>query len=167
MSTTTILVDKKPVEIETQPLTVLCHNTPMKIEAPTHFEINCMNTISCIDFLKQEEWRHISTGGVFKPLFDIVFQDSPVKLPEDVEALKEMDEAVKHVAGMVILLFEHAYIKSEQIFLRLPETYLHPAQTRHLVDLVNQVQKMCDGKANVVTANKTKPKRKPKKKGGK
>lgn len=130
----------------------------MKIEVPTHFEINCMNTVACIDLLKQEEWRHISTGGMFKPLFDIVFQDSPVKLPENIEDLKEMDEAIRHIAGMIILMFEHAFIKGEKIFLRLPETYLHPAQTRHLVDLITQIQKLCDGKSSVLTKTVDTPK---------
>jgi len=162
LSTTTILVDKKPVEIPTQPFTAILHNTPMKIEVPAFFEINSMNTISCIDLLKQDEWNHIRTGGVFQPLFDIVFKDDPMKLPEDVSELKEKDEAIKHVAGMVILMFEHAYIKGEKIFLRLPETYLHPRQTRHLMDLVNQVQMLCGGKPNVITKTVEKPKRKKK-----
>jgi hypothetical protein len=163
---TTIYVDNKPTEVETQPLTVLCHNQPMRIEVPTHFEINGRNTIDLVRELRQDQWDHIRTGGVFKPLFDIVFQDAPVKLPVKVSELEEMDYAVQHVAGMVIMLFEHAVIKGEKIFLRLPETHLHPAQTRHLVDLMNQVQAIANGKPNVITNAKPKRKRKPRKKKG-
>lgn len=148
---TTILVNKKAEEIETQPFTVICHNNDLKIDVPDFFEINAHNTIGCIDTMSQAGWDNVRTGGVFKPLFDMVFQDTPLVLPEKIEDLREMNDGVKHVSGMIVLMFEHAYIKGEKIFLRLPETHLHPKQVRHLPDMMKQIQNLCDSKSNVLT----------------
>jgi hypothetical protein len=57
----------------------------MKIETPSLSRSMARTRLRVWTRWIRQSGEHIMPGGVFKPLFDIVFQDNPVKLPKDIE----------------------------------------------------------------------------------
>lgn len=141
----TVLADGQPVEIEAKPFTVLFHPGEIQLEIPTHHEINGETTLARCDMLTTDEWEFLSTNERFLGLVAIVWKGTDVKVPATVdELLTKRNRAYRHVVGMIIELAE-CIADGRKIFLREPETHLHPKQQMQLVDMLRAMQS-ADGK---------------------
>lgn len=115
----------------------------IKVEAPDAYTITATDTIKCMADMSQKAWEHISTGPLFKHFFDTLFQQRPVTLPESIKVLNEdYDEGVVHACGLIILLVESRFNGVPQVFLKLPETHLHPAVCQMLMTVIYDIQKL-------------------------
>ncbi len=139
---TTIIADKQEVPI---PDGFACIVRPqgMAIKIPSHTEINARTTVDYMMALDQRKWTHISTGPLFREFFNDVFGDIPgVKIPESVEDFPDVDLGVLHVSGLIITAFEAMCERGEKIFIRDPETHLHPAASRCLMTMIHKLRRL-------------------------
>ena len=86
-------------------------------------------------------------------------------IPTTVAALNKMDMGMIHVAGMIILGCE-AMFAGKNVFMRNPETYLHPATERYILGMFQKMLQLCGGKGTVTKTDKapknlTKSKKRP------
>lgn len=143
----TILVDGKPTELNVKPITLLCHPTGIKIDIPDRFEINAFNTIESMKKMNQVSWDLLRDGEFFKTLFNDVFPKDmkrfpggiKIKLPKKIEDLNKCDLGVIHVCGMINPIMKAIYEKKE-IFLKNPESHLHPREQAGLADMCIRLQ---------------------------
>jgi len=124
------------------PIKCIVHSQGIKVDVPDFVEINPRTTLSCMEKMKQNEWDWISGGGVFPILFEEALQDHKVKIPKTIEELNNSDFGVIHLSGMIILACE-AFFSSKSIFVRNPETYLHPAVERRLMIMFKKMMDIC------------------------
>lgn len=151
----TILANGKPVEIGDQKLCVIVHNNGIKIKVPDALEIGITQTLKETDGLTQRQWHHISTGPLFQECYRLMFgpegEDPGLPIPETVDDLKDADEGIRHVSGMIIMLceaspaFNNGKPKYNKIFLNHPETFLHPKQERKLIGMLEFIYKVLYG----------------------
>lgn len=126
-----------------QPFTVVVHDPSIKVEAPTAQLIDVKATIACMEAMSQRAWVHISTGPLFQHLFQALFADRPVTLPAEIDRLRaDYDDGVIHACGLIILLVESRFAGRKEVFIKNPETHLHPAVTRCLVSVVQEIQRI-------------------------
>lgn len=130
-------------------LAVIVHQHGIRVDVPDLVEINPHGTVKCVQDLNQAQWEWMSTGGVFKVLWDLAFHDSDVALPENVEDIKQEDMGLQHIAGMIIMGCE-AFWAGKSVFIRNPETYCHPKTELCLVTMFYAMLRMC-GTRGVVT----------------
>jgi hypothetical protein len=147
MSNITVLANKQEIVINAAPgITVLVPQTGVGVEVPNYTEINGFSTLEYINDegrLPLRKWKHISTGGLFQELWHTVFDDR-VPIPDSLLDLREASHDIKHIAGMIIMIFEAIAERGEKVFLREPETHLHPAEQRCLVEMLNKLIAYCD-----------------------
>lgn len=130
-------------EIPPQPLTVLLHEPSIKIEAPTALLIDVKATTTCMEQMPQRAWEHISTGPLFQHFFSQLFHDRPVTLPSAIATLlADYDEGVIHACGLIVMLVESRFAGRREVFIKNPETHLHPAVTYRLMSMVEQIMKI-------------------------
>jgi len=139
-------------EISDQPLTLLVHQQGIRVNVPeATLELDARRTIDYIQKLDQVNWKFASTSPIFKLLFETCFPPNnsknfgSVTIPKDIDELKESDFGVQHVCGMIIMCVDtvlHAQDKGQKvkIFLREPETHLHPATQRNVIDMLHILQ---------------------------
>jgi hypothetical protein len=123
-------------------VTALVMQPGMKVDAPTAFKITPDTTVQCMKDMSEAAWQHIRTGSLFPHLFNLLFTDADVDIPERIADLLEEDLSVIHAAGLIILLVESRFESRPEVFISLPETYLHPAQIRYLMSVVYEIQKL-------------------------
>lgn len=149
---TTAKGKKQTLEIEEQPFTLLVAQQGIKIDVPEAvLEIDGMKTLQCIQSLTQKDWAYVSTSPMFIHMFNIVFpheqknnKGTPmfeaVEIPKTIEELLDADYGVQHVCGMIILIGEAVFKAQDdnrkiKIFIRNPETHLHPSTERTIVGM--------------------------------
>lgn len=153
----TVNGEKTVEEIETGNFTVLVHQQGIRVDVPEFVEINPRNTLACMESMTQKEWEWISTGPLFKTLFDKVFDHKEMnfnackKIPSTIQELIEGDIGITHVCGMIVLGCEALMIQ-KSIFVRNPETYLHPATERTIVSMFHKMMEMFGVRGDVQTA---------------
>lgn len=82
-------------------------------------------------------------GELFLHFFNTLFKQRPVTLPETIKALNEdYDEGVVHACGLITLLVESRFNGVPKVFLKLPETHLHPAICQMLMTVIMDIQKI-------------------------
>lgn len=155
MALVTIQIDdtKQSHEITTIPgkCVVILHEQGIRVDAPSFIEINPHQTINCVQSLNQQQWQWISQRGVFPVLYHIAFEGRAcMDIPKNIDNLRAADMGVQHVCGLTILACE-ALFAGKNIFLRNPETYLHPAVLINLMGYIEAVIRMC-GKSGKATA---------------
>lgn len=126
----TILVDGEPVEIKTQPLTVLVHQGEMNIEAPDRVLIGAEQTVACANELEPDQWALIRVEPNFIRFWNALWE--PIPPPED---LRKSNLAMRHTVGMILLLVE-CLSEGKRPFLQLPETYMHPKQQARIINML-------------------------------
>jgi hypothetical protein len=143
-------------EITTQRFTILVHQQGIRVDVPEFVEINPRNTISCMEQMNQKEWDWISTGPLFKTLFYLAFDQEQTKhfgeckIPATIEELCNGDMGVMHVCGMIVLGCE-AMMAGKSIFMRNPETYLHPATERMIVGMFHKMLELFGASGEIQT----------------
>lgn len=147
---TTILANNQPLELPDQDFLVIVHQQDISVKITEAKLISCFETVKTIDEMSQKAWVHISTGMLFRHLFNLCFDkgNAPV-LPETIEEFKEMDTGVKHLAGLIIMMVEcsPAFCKNppKKIFLKNPETFLHPKQEQLIVGMITELRRLLYG----------------------
>ncbi len=138
-----ILANGQAHEVGDQPFLVIVHNNDIKVTVPDSLLVSCFETIKMADSLNDKQWTHISTGPLFQRYFKLAFQED-TKIPETSQDLKNANEGIKHITGMIIMLVENSPLFTKntisRIFLKNPETFLHPKQERLIVDLVRAIR---------------------------
>lgn len=130
---------------------VIVHQPGTRVDVPEFLEINVHTTIHTMRTLKQNQWSHISTGPVFKHFFNLAFppdEEENIFPPEKIEDMQKCGFDVLHICGMIIALVEEAFAvldgkkKEFKVFVREPETHLHPKTQRHIVTMLKAVETM-------------------------
>lgn len=129
MTTEKILANGQEHEIETAPLTLLCHPGELHIEVPSRVEINPETTVARARQLTHAEWKDVRQNDRFLHMWKMVWGET--EPPQDIQV---RHQAFQHTAGLIISLAE-CIAGGKQPFVRTPETYLHPRQQVGLADL--------------------------------
>lgn len=132
------------LELEEQPLTVLVAQQEFNVTVPDVLEINSDTTITCMKNMSQKAWEHISTGEIFQTFFRQLFGDDAY-LPTTIEELNKQNKGIIHGTGLIIQLVESVFEGKTQVFLREPETFLHPQQQQKLMTVITNIRgiKLC------------------------
>ena len=143
---TTTIVDGEPVKQEHEldstksGFTVIVHQQGIKVDVPEFVEIDARDTIRCMDEMSQPAWEHISTGPLFRMLWSEAFDpEDRTEPPHKIEVLNMGDMGLRHVAGLIVLGLE-TYMAGQNIFVRNPETYLHPKTQRYIMSMFRKMQ---------------------------
>lgn len=140
-------------EIDVKPLSVVVHEQGLKVETPdAEVLVTFDTTRKVMAEMSQRAWEHISTGPLFKTLYTAFFSaGADYPLPQTIKELNEdCDEGIVHICGMIVLLVESRFAGKKSVFIKNPEIHLHPAQTAHLVTVINMIQKIPLGGSNGV-----------------
>jgi hypothetical protein len=137
MPTITITADGQPLDIETKPLTVICHPGEQEIACsdPNVVTIDAEATVAFARSLTPERWQALRGYPQFAALWRLVWGD--VAPPED---LAKSNLGMRHVVGLIVLTTA-AVRERRTPLVKLPETYLHPRQCLGLADLFTTIQK--------------------------
>ena len=137
----------------------------IKVEVPSFVEISCRTTIPCMEEMTQGEWEWISQGAIFQTLWGESFdfehrsgkgEECIGKLPPaTIEELIDSDPGIVHVAGLIVQSCE-AMFNGKNVFLRDPETLLHPSTERYIAGMLHKLHEICGGRG-VVTKVDTPP----------
>lgn len=130
-----ILANGEEVAIPDQPFQVIVHQEEINVQVPAFVEISAEDTLACIKALNGKQWQHMSTGQLFRLCWYKFFEHTEslaLKTPTTVEALHASSTGMRHIAGLIILACE-ALFEGKNIFLKNPETFVHPKTERTLV----------------------------------
>lgn len=129
-----------------RPLTVMVpsSNFPWNIEVPGTVEIGSPETVERAKKITQVELDALHASDGVK-LFDMVFSSQGVKLPKKVEELNVAGAGVQHVTGMILLILEAYAVGNFRIYLKFPETHLHPKAQVGLVEMLRFLMKETEG----------------------
>jgi len=133
-------------------LTVMVPQSCIRVDVPAYTEINSRNTIEFMEKMSDRKWVWISSGPLFRALFNEIFENARIDLPRTVAELMKLDYAVIHVAGMIVMCFEAMVERHENVYLRDPENYLHPAQARTIVPVLMKIQALAGETADAPAA---------------
>lgn len=133
-------------------ITAVVMRPGIKVTAPDAYEISSDTTVKCMKEMSQKAWEHISTGELFQHLFKILFgQDAWI--PKTIDEMNEEDVSAIHGAGLIIQLVEARFNHVTEVHLRTPENHFHPKQTRMLMSVVVEIQKIPMGGFMNVTSS--------------
>jgi hypothetical protein len=146
MNEVELSVNGQPTKINDAP-EFLCvvHQQDLRVDVPGYIEINSRKTIDCMEKMNQKQWEHISTGQLFKALFDEVFHkddQNSIPIPQTIEQLNKSDFGIIHVAGMIVLGCEALFEGNTKLFFRTPEDHLHPKTERRIVSMLRMMQNL-------------------------
>jgi|SRR5581483_222237 len=118
-------------EVETKPITVICHSGDVNLKPLSEdvLEITPTETVATADNLSEPEWALLKTIPVFQKAWNCVFPD--IQPPA---TLKGEGLGYRHIVGMIIMLAKAATM-NKRPYVRFPETYLHPKAQCGLADL--------------------------------
>lgn len=136
MTTETILVDGKPLDIEVKPLTLLVHQGTLNVSVLGRLEINPELTVSTARALNEAEWNTFRDFEPFTKMYAMVWGVDPMP------AFGTANLGQLHTVGLIALL-RSCLLSKVLPFIKLPETYLHPAQQTGLADLFIAIEKEC------------------------
>ena len=128
----TLLVDGKPHEIETRPVTLLCHPGTVNLAAPARLEINARITLEYAEMMSQQALDLFLEAGLDEH-FRSLFGDHPV--PRSSAALRHEGTGVKHAVGLIGLLMFCVGVGIPP-YVRCPESFLHPRAQAGLGDVI-------------------------------
>jgi len=148
-------------DIEGSPtnLKVVLHQQGIKVDVPSFVEINPTTTLKCMDEMTENAWLWISQGGVFQALWKEAHDPSHTPtIPKSIKHFELVDLGVKHMAGMIVMAYEAAVINKQNVFIRNPETYLHPATERYVVSMFEKIIQLsgCVGEVKTTTDTEVK-----------
>lgn len=125
--------DVKISEIPSEaPLTLVCHKGDINVvnDKPDVLEIAPWDTLAAADAMLEGEQAYWFKVPWFCELVEGVIGEPPDPRID----IKQQGSGMRHIVGMLLLIWK-AKQENKQIFLRLPETYLHPHSQAQLVDL--------------------------------
>lgn len=132
-----------PMEFPEKNFLVVIHEQSIKVEYPDALTIDPKATAKCMEEMSQKAWEHISTGPLFPHFFGLLFRDMPVALPKEIKTLLEdYDDGVIHSCGLIIMLCEAMFEARPKVFIKVPETNLHPAASSMLMTTINAIRRL-------------------------
>jgi hypothetical protein len=149
------VVQEHDVELTGEGINVILHPQNVRVDIPEALEINAIDTINCIKNLNEEQWEWISKGTLFRIAYRFAMKDVDPE-PPDFEDLKMGDMGVQHLCGMIILACEAMFARKKNIFIRNPETYLHPVVERCVMYSFKAMLELTGNGSGVVTKTKSK-----------
>lgn len=142
----TVLTDKGervPMTLAT-PLTVILHQGDIDIReilptdgGPDIVEIGPDHTLQVVATMGPKSYKIVTQHPWLRKSWESVVGAGgkhEVSLPETIEEMRASSLASRHVFGMLFLIGE-ALFSGKRPFVKLPESYLHPAQQCQLGDL--------------------------------
>ena len=131
----TVTINGEPHEVEAKPLTLLFHNGPESVEVSDSVTVDPIATVRYADNLSNSEYAALASDPTFRRLFALVWGD--VLPPATRRLLRASNLGIRHTVGMIcIIASARFHVPHRRIFLRLPESYLHPKQQVGLADLL-------------------------------
>lgn len=127
-------------ELPEQRLTVVVAQPGIRVDVPDFVEVNGRTTLKTMEEMSQKAWTYISTGPLFQALWLKAFPPDEVsmKIPATIQELNEGDFANIHIAGMIVQCCE-AVFAGRKVFLREPETHLHPKIERTVMSMISMI----------------------------
>jgi len=123
-----------------KPLTVFVPsaNLPYDIQVPSAVEIGSPGTLECAAALTQEELNALIEWGIEK-YFDMVLGSQDIKMPKTVAELRTAGDGTNHIVGMIALIARAFMEGNFKIYLKFPETHLHPKAQLGLVEMLRSL----------------------------
>ena len=119
-----------------RPINLICHKGDINVVNDTErVELDPQRTVAAADSLGAADVRMLVQFPRFQKLYQLVMGANTHLLIDSDTPMNEQPLGVRHVIGL-ILLGEHAISEGRQLFLRQPESYLHPSQQVGLADLL-------------------------------
>lgn len=134
----------------------MVHKQGIGVSVPGFVEISSRTTLKCMESMTQIQWEWISTGSLFKYLWKMSFDPTAQQgsvgeyIPATIEELNSGDPGVVHVAGMIVQGCE-ALMAGRNIFVRNPETLLHPVTERYIMGMFREMFKILGYRGTVQT----------------
>lgn len=124
-------------QLDIKRITLVCHQGMMEVQNLDDdvVTITAEDTVNRAKALTLRDWDGLRNDANFCDLFKQVFDTTP---PND---LITSTTDVRHVVGMIMLLAE-TVAAGKVPFIKLPETYLHPA---HCAGLASMLMKLTGG----------------------
>lgn len=132
---TIVIADGQEVELNESPgINAIVAPGEMDIEVPGYLEIDPELTVKTANELEQDQWELIIKNANFLGFWDALWCGKP---PPPI--LRKGNLATRHIAGLILLMVK-AKAEGQKVFLKLPETYLHPAECRMLMTFIYKIQ---------------------------
>ncbi len=129
-----LIADGQPMEVHMPSLSVIVHPGEMEIEVPGHVLIDPETTVTTSNELEQDQWELIRVNENFLKVWKAIWKDVPPP-----EVLRKGNLAIRHTTGLILLMFK-ARGDGKPVFIKLPETYLHPKQQASLMTAIYIIQ---------------------------
>lgn len=114
----------------------------MRVHVPDHCEINGTNTLEfCRDVNPLKIAFILKLGGIFEEMFRTIMPE-PIPMPRSYDQLQEAGDDVRHITGMIVMVFEAKCERGEKIWLNCPEAHLHPQQSVAIMCLVKKFDQL-------------------------
>ena len=147
MGTTEVLVDGKPMTVTAGRLCVFVMQQGIRFDVPDAVEIGLQQTLKTMKEMSQRAWVHIARGGdacLFPHLFKMA-TDGKIPIPKTIDQLNAGDMGVTHLCGMIVMMCEALFEGKQKIFLRNPETLLHPSVERNMMLMIQELMRLLTG----------------------
>lgn len=133
----TIQVDGVDHVVEAAPLTLICHAGNMNIRKDDAVVISPEETVLFCKELTRGNFNALTGNPLFVKCWSLVFSKYPdgehyIGIP--VYENRDQLLPAAHMIGLLGLIFECVALQ-RKIFLKFPETYLHPANQANLADM--------------------------------
>lgn len=134
-------VDGEEVVIDTQDgntPTVIIPKGDMNVvvkEGQNYVQIGPEETVACANDLEQDQWELIRANKKFLSLWNSCWESTAPPV-----VLRKASLGLRHVAGLILMCIR-AKALGQNIHIMFPETYLHPAEQRMLMTMIDKLSK--------------------------
>jgi len=147
VSIVNILANGQPMKVSAGRFTVFVMQQGIKIDVPDAVEISHRTTIPCMEKMSDRAWKHISKGELFPHLLKTAMPG--FEPPGTIAELLAGDEGVVHLCGLIVLFCEAHFDAKKNgfppIYLRNPETLLHPATEQRFMTMIYEALRLLTG----------------------
>jgi hypothetical protein len=133
-----LIVDGKEMEVEDKRLTLVMHDGTANIRPVDDAVVTIDPEFTAWiaqRMIDHGEWDGLRDQPKFRRLWKLVWGNT---VPP--QRLEDGNEAMRHTAGLIVGIVG-AIKANKRIFLKMPETFLHPRQQLGLADLVLELTK--------------------------
>lgn len=133
-----LIVNNEEFDVADKRLTLVMHDGTQNVRAVD-------DDVATIDptftawiakrLIEHDEWPPLRDAPKFRALWALVWGDTPPP-----EKLENGNDAMRHTAGLIVGTIG-AIRANKRIFLKMPETFLHPRQQLGLADLCLELTK--------------------------
>lgn len=126
-----ILVDGEEVDVALNTsITAIVHPGHLDITTTDRFEISPEVTVAFARGIDPGEWDKTRQAPEFLRIWGTLWKDVPPPVN-----IAKCSMALAHTVGLITLMII-CKVEGKKIFLKMPETYLHPQQCYHLMTTI-------------------------------